>query len=57
MFKDLGGKVEMFSLEVRAGNAAAIRLYEKMGFQRVGKRPDFYEAPVEDAYIYHWILP
>ena len=56
MFKDLDGKVEMFSLEVRTGNIAAIRLYEKMGFQRVGTRPDFYEAPLEDAYIYHWIL-
>ncbi|MCL2719232.1 MAG: tRNA (adenosine(37)-N6)-threonylcarbamoyltransferase complex dimerization subunit type 1 TsaB [Lachnospiraceae bacterium] len=56
MFKDLAGKVEMYSLEVRAGNIAAIGLYEKMGFKKVGARPDFYEAPVENALIYHWIL-
>lgn len=56
MFNDLEGKVEMYSLEVRAGNMAAIQLYEKMGFKAVGRRPDFYEAPVEDALIYHWIL-
>ena len=56
MFKDLEGKVEMYSLEVRESNTAAINLYEKLGFKLVGKRPGFYEEPVEDALIYHWIL-
>ena len=53
MFKDLDGEVEKYSLEVRESNIAAINLYEKLGFTKVGIRPDFYEAPVEDAYIYH----
>jgi ribosomal-protein-alanine acetyltransferase len=30
-------------LEVRADNAAAIHLYEKMGYRRVGRRDDYYE--------------
>ena len=38
-------------LEVRASNLPAIRLYEKHGFAVVGKRPDFYRAPLEDALV------
>ncbi len=37
------------TLEVRAGNIPAIRLYEKSGFHRVGRRARFYTEPVEDA--------
>ncbi len=40
-----------FTLEVRAGNAAAIRVYEKNGFRTEGVRPGYYEDPVEDALI------
>lgn len=40
-----------FTLEVRAGNVAAIGLYEKLGFVSEGIRPGFYEKPVEDAMI------
>lgn len=43
-----------FTLEVRAGNAAAIALYEKLGFVCEGRRKNFYTAPVEDALIY-WL--
>ena len=43
--------VEAFTLEVRAGNEAAIRLYEKYGFVSEGIRPRFYDKPVEDALI------
>ncbi|MBQ4537752.1 MAG: ribosomal protein S18-alanine N-acetyltransferase [Lachnospiraceae bacterium] len=43
--------VEAYTLEVRVSNAAAIHLYEKMGFVSEGVRPGFYERPVEDALI------
>ena len=39
------------SLEVRASNAAAIALYGKMGFHQVGRRPNYYRNPKEDALI------
>ena len=40
-----------FTLEVRASNAAAIRVYEKCGFESAGIRPGFYEHPKEDAVV------
>jgi len=40
-----------YTLEVRVSNAAAIGLYEKLGFVSEGVRPDFYEKPTEDAVI------
>lgn len=43
--------IEAFTLEVRAGNEAAIRLYETFGFQKNGFRKNFYENPTEDALI------
>ena len=44
--------VTAFTLEVRAGNKAAIALYEKLGFVSEGIRPGFYSNPKEDAVIY-----
>lgn len=38
-------------LEVRSSNVAAIRLYEKMGFVKLGVRRNFYQFPEEDADI------
>ena len=38
-------------LEVRVSNESAISLYQKMGFDIVGKRPGYYRNPREDAYI------
>lgn len=43
--------ITAFTLEVRAGNASAIHLYKKLGFQEEGIRPGFYERPKEDAVI------
>jgi len=43
--------IQEFTLEVRAGNLPAIRLYEKFGFESEGIRPRFYDKPVEDALI------
>ena len=43
-----------FTLEVRASNAAAIALYEGLGFVCEGRRKAFYSAPREDALIY-WL--
>ncbi len=39
------------TLEVRASNEAAIRLYEKCLFEQVGRRKGYYEAPKEDAIL------
>lgn len=43
--------VKSLSLEVRVSNEPAIRLYEKMGFVQVGRRPKYYANPREDALI------
>lgn len=40
-----------FTLEVREGNGSARRLYEKLGFEEAGIRPNFYEKPKENAVI------
>ena len=47
------GRLELafLTLEARASNAPAIRLYEKMGFQQVGRRKRYYQRPQEDAVL------
>lgn len=44
-----GGK--RMTLEVRVSNAAAVHLYEQMGFKSAGIRKAFYTDNNEDAYI------
>ena len=43
--------VRCLTLEVRASNAPAISLYEKLSFAQVGRRPNYYRNPREDALI------
>ena len=44
------------TLEVRAGNNAAIALYKKHGFSPVGMRKNYYERPREDAILMTYFL-
>ena len=43
--------IKRLMLEVRVSNDAAISLYKKFGFERVGLRKRFYTNPSEDAII------
>ncbi len=45
------GGMESLTLEVRASNEPAISLYNKLGFEIVGRRPKYYVNPKEDALI------
>lgn len=42
---------QCLTLEVRASNSPAIALYEKLGFQKIGRRKNYYRDPREDALI------
>ena len=39
------------TLEVRASNQPALRLYARAGFERTGLRSNYYTNPIEDAFI------
>jgi ribosomal-protein-alanine N-acetyltransferase len=39
------------TLEVRRSNEAALKLYEQLGFEVQGIRPNYYSQPVEDALV------
>ncbi len=47
----IGLKVDNIFLEVRVSNEPAISLYKKLGFEELGIRKNFYEHPVEDAFV------
>jgi [ribosomal protein S18]-alanine N-acetyltransferase len=38
-------------LEVRVSNTTARKLYQKLGFQEVGIRPNYYTSPWEDGIV------
>jgi [ribosomal protein S18]-alanine N-acetyltransferase len=38
-------------LEVRESNAPAVALYKDLGFQQIGRRPNYYENPSEAALV------
>lgn len=46
-------------LEVRSANVAARRLYDKLGFELIAQRPDYYRDPIDNALVMicrgaHW---
>ena len=42
---------EQYTLEVRASNDGAMRLYERLGFRAAGRRRAYYHDNREDALI------
>jgi ribosomal-protein-alanine N-acetyltransferase len=46
---DMG--VKTMTLEVRESNMKAIRMYEKIGFSKVGRRKRYYSDNFEDAIV------
>ena len=48
--------LSVMMLEVRASNAAAQSLYEKLGWEKVGVRKNFYASPREDGVLYNLYL-
>lgn len=49
-------KLAFLTLEVRAGNVPAIGLYEKLGFEVVGRRRNYYREEGEDALLMTVVL-
>ena len=43
--------ISSISLEVRESNEGAIALYEKLGFEVLGIRKNFYTEPTENALV------
>ncbi len=52
--QEVGASV--ITLEVRASNLSAIRLYKKCCYQEVGVRKSFYSSPKEDAILMNKVL-
>ena len=44
-------RLAFLTLEVRPSNEAAIALYQRYGFEEVGRRKNYYDLPKEDALI------
>ncbi len=54
LLKRVCAPFEKIFLEVRAGNQAACKLYERCGFQKIGLRKNYYINPVEDGLQYQF---
>jgi ribosomal-protein-alanine N-acetyltransferase len=44
-------QLSWLTLEVRPSNTPALKLYEAFGFRQVGRRPNYYKNPREDALL------
>ncbi len=44
-------KITQLFLEVRQSNAAALALYQKLGFKVIDRRREYYQHPQEDALV------
>lgn len=44
--------IKKIHLEVRSENEAAVHLYRSFGFEEVGRRKNYYEAPKDDAILF-----
>jgi ribosomal-protein-alanine N-acetyltransferase len=55
--KGISGGKESIWLEVRPSNLAARRLYHKLGFEAVDRRPRYYSDTNEDAIVMMLALP
>ena len=51
LIEAVGQECEEMTLEVRQSNAAAISLYELLGFEKVSVRKDYYKDNHEDAWL------
>ncbi|HSS96287.1 MAG TPA: ribosomal protein S18-alanine N-acetyltransferase [Terriglobales bacterium] len=49
-------KARAVFLEVRESNNGARNFYEKFGFEKAGRRPDYYANPREDAIVYRCVF-
>jgi [ribosomal protein S18]-alanine N-acetyltransferase len=47
----VGKEVEQIFLEVRSANTPALRLYQQSGWEKRGKRKNYYKNPVDDAVL------
>jgi [ribosomal protein S18]-alanine N-acetyltransferase len=56
LLAEVGDPQGRYTLEVRQSNAAAIRLYERLGFRAAGLRRRYYQDNGEDAVIM-WRTP
>ncbi|MBO4927070.1 MAG: ribosomal protein S18-alanine N-acetyltransferase [Clostridiales bacterium] len=48
--------IKVIHLEVRSENEAAVHLYRTFGFDEVGRRKNYYEAPKDDALLFRYSI-